>query len=154
LPAATVKELIALAKAKPGELTFGSAGAGSPPHLAGELFQSLAKVRFVHVPYKGSAPALADLIGDQINMYFSNILSAVPYVKSGRLRGLGVTGVKRSAVAPEVPSIAEAGLPGYEDYNWYGILVPAHTPAPIVKKLHADIVEAVKSRDIEERLTK
>ncbi len=154
LPATTVRELISLAKSKPGKLTFGSAGAGSPPHLAGVLFQSLAKVRFVHVPYKGSAPALADLIGGQINMYFSNILSAVPYVKGGRLRGLGVTGRTRSAVAPEVPSIAEAGLPGYEDYNWYGILVPKGTPATIVKRLHADIVEAVKSRDVEERLTK
>ena len=154
LPVATVKELIALAKAKPGELTFGSAGAGSPPHLAGELFQYLAKVKLVHVPYKGSAPALADLIGGQINMYFSNILSAVPYVKAGRLKGLGVTGQKRSVVAPEIPTIAESGLPGYEDYNWYGILAPRGTPKAVVNRLHADIVQVVKGQDMEERLTK
>lgn len=154
LPAASVQELIALAKAKPGELTFGSAGSGSPPHLAGELFQSLAKIRLVHIPYKGSAPALTDLIAGQINMYFSNILSAVPYVKGGRLRGLGVTGAKRSIVAPDIPAIAEAGLPGYEDYNWYGVLAPKGTPEAIVDKLHTDIVQVVKSRDVEERLTK
>jgi len=154
LPAANVRELIALAKAKPGELAFGSAGAGSPPHLAGELFQFLAKVKLVHVPYKGSAPALADLIGGQISMYFSNILSAVPFVKSGRLRGLGVTSEKRSVVAPEIPTIAESGLPGYEDYNWYGILAPKGTPRAILTQLHADIVQVVRGRDMEERLTK
>jgi tripartite-type tricarboxylate transporter receptor subunit TctC len=154
LPAANVRELIALAKAKPGELAFGSAGAGSPPHLAGELFQFLAKVKLVHVPYKGSAPALADLIGGQISMYFSNILSAVPFVKSGRLRGLGVTSEKRSVVAPEIPTIAESGMPGYEDYNWYGILAPKGTPRAILTQLHADIVQVVRGRDMEERLTK
>ena len=154
LPAANVRELIALAKAKPGELAFGSAGAGSPPHLAGELFQFLAKVKLVHVPYKGSAPALADLIGGQISMYFSNILSAVPFVKSGRLRGLGVTSEKRSVVAPEIPTIAESGMPGYEDYNWYGILAPKGTPRAILTQLHADIGQVVRGRDMEERLTK
>ena len=154
LPAASVKDLLALARAKPGELTFGSAGAGSPPHLAGELFQSLGKVRFVHVPYKGSAPALADLIAGQINMYFSNILSAVPYVKAGRLRGLGVSSAKRSIVAPDIPTIAEAGLPGYEDYNWYGVLAPKGTPKAIVGKLNTDIVQVIRSKDIEERLTR
>ena len=154
LPASSVQELIALAKSKPGELTFGSAGSGSPPHLAGELFQSLAKIRLVHIPYKGSAPALTDLIAGQINMYFSNILSAVPYVKGGRLRGLGVTSAKRSIVAPDIPAIAEAGLPGYEDYNWYGVLAPKGTPKAIVDKLHTDIVHVVKSTDVEDRLTK
>ena len=154
LPAASVKDLLALARAKPGELTFGSAGAGSPPHLAGELFQHLGKIRLVHVPYKGSAPALADLMGGQINMYFSNILSAVPFVKAGRLRGLGVSSAKRSVVAPEIPTIAEAGLPGYEDYNWYGVLAPKGTPQAIVSKLNADIVQVIRSKDIEERLTR
>ena len=154
LPASSVQELIALAKSKPGELTFGSAGSGSPPHLAGVLFQSLAKIRLVHIPYKGSAPALTDLIAGQINMYFSNILSAVPYVKGGRLRGLGVTSAKRSVVAPDIPAIAEAGLPGYEDYNWYGVLAPKGTPKAIVDKLHTDIVHVVKSTDVEDRLTK
>ena len=154
LPANTVKELIAMAAAKPGELTYGSAGAGSPPHLAGELFQYLAKVRFMHIPYKGSAPALADLLGGQINIYFSNILSAVPYVKANRLRGIGVTSTKRSVVAPEIPTIAESGLPGYSDYNWYGMLAPRNTPAAIVNKLHAGIVQVVRTKDIEDRLTK
>ncbi len=154
LPAASVKDLLALAKAKPGELTFGSAGAGSPPHLAGELFQHLGKIRLVHVPYKGSAPALADLMGGQINMYFSNILSAVPFVKAGRLRGLGVSSAKRSVVAPDIPTIAEAGLPGYEDYNWYGVLAPKGTPQAIVSKLNTDIVQVIRSKDIEERLTR
>ncbi len=154
LPAATVKDLIALANSKPGEMTFGSAGAGSPPHLAGELFQQLAKIRLVHIPYRGSAPALTDLMGGQINMYFSNILSAVPYVKAGRLRGLGVTSAKRSVVAPDTPTIAEAGLPGYEDYNWYGVLAPRGTPKAIVSKLHTDIVQVVRGKDVEDRLTR
>src|SRR5258706_2070023 len=154
LPAASMQELVALSKAKPGELTFGSAGSGSPPHLPAELFQSLAKIRLVHIPYKGSVPALTDLIAGQINMYFSNILSAVPYVKGGRLRGLGVTSAKRSVVAPDIPAIAEAGLPGYEDYNWYGVLAPKGTPKAIVDKLHTDIVQVVRSREVEDRLTK
>jgi tripartite-type tricarboxylate transporter receptor subunit TctC len=154
LPVTSVKELVALAAVKPGELTFGSAGAGSPPHLAGELFQSLGKVRFVHIPYKGSAPALTDLLGGQINMYFSNILSAVPYVKTNRLRGIGVTSAIRSVVMPEIPTIAESGLPGYVDYNWYGVLAPKNTPKSIVNKLHTDIVRVVRTKDIEDRLTK
>ncbi|MDB5927962.1 MAG: hypothetical protein JWN13_6898 [Betaproteobacteria bacterium] len=154
LPAASVKELIALAKAKAKQLTFGSAGSGSPPHLAGELFQSLANVQFVHVPYKGSAPALTDLIGGQINMYFANILSAMVHVKSGRLRALGVTSMKRSVVAPDVPTIAEAGLPGYEEYNWYGMLAPRGTPKPLIDKLHDDVVAVVRSNDLQERMTR
>jgi tripartite-type tricarboxylate transporter receptor subunit TctC len=139
---------------KPGELTVGSAGSGSPPHLAAELFQLLAKVQFVHVPYKGSSPALTDLIGGQINIYFSNILSATPYVKSGRLRALGVTSAKRSQVLPDVPSIAEAGVPKYEEYNWYGILGPRGLPAPVLSKIHADVVAVLRSPDMEQRLVK
>src|SRR5262249_22768705 len=111
LPVQTVKDLIALAKSKPGQLTVGSAGKGSPPHLAAELFQYLAGVQFLHVAYKGSSPALADLIGGQINMYFSNLLSATSPVKAGRLRALGVTSASRSRVMPDVPTIAEAGVP-------------------------------------------
>lgn len=152
LPATSVKELIALAKSTPNQLSFGSAGTGSPTHLAGELFQSLAKIQLVHVPYKGSAPALADLIGGQISMYFSNILSAMTYVKGGRLRGLGVTSAKRSIVAPDVPSISEAGLPGYEEYNWYGLLAPRGTPRSIVTKIHDTTASVLRSPDIEERL--
>jgi tripartite-type tricarboxylate transporter receptor subunit TctC len=150
----SVKDLIALAKAKPKQLTFGSAGAGSPPHLAGELFQSLANVQFVHVPYKGSAPALTDLIGGQINMYFANILSAMVHVKAGRLRALGVTSAKRSIVAPDVPTIAEAGLTGYEEYNWYGLLAPHGTPKPVVDTLYQNTIAVVRSADLQERLTR
>jgi tripartite-type tricarboxylate transporter receptor subunit TctC len=151
-PAKSVKDLIALAQTK--QLTFGSAGSGSPPHLAGELFQHLAKVQFVHVPYKGSAPALIDLIGGQIDLYFANILSAMAQVKGGKLRPLGVTSAKRAVVAPDVPTIAEAGLPGYEEYNWYGLLAPRGTPKAIVNKLNTDIVAVLRSPDMQERLTR
>ena len=154
MPAKSVKDLIALAKSRPKQLTFGSAGAGSPPHLAGELFQVLANVQLVHVPYKGSSPALIDLMGGQIDMYFSNILSAMVHVKSGKLRALGVTSAKRSVVAPDVPTIAEAGLPGYEEYNWYGLLAPRGTPKAILDKLHSDVVAVVHSRELEERMTR
>ena len=152
LLAATVKELIALAAKKPGSLTVGSAGYGSPPHLAAELFQLLGKVQFVHVPYKGSTPALTDLVGGQINLYFSNILSATPHVKSARLRALGVTSAKRSLVLPDVPTIAEAGVPKYEEYNWYGMLAPAGVPAPVLKKIHGDLVAVLHSPEVTQRL--
>jgi tripartite-type tricarboxylate transporter receptor subunit TctC len=152
LPVTSVKDLVALASKKPGALTVGSAGYGSPPHLAAELFQLLAKVQFVHVPYKGSTPALIDLIGGQISLYFSNILSATPHVKSGKLRGLGVTSAKRSAVLPDLPTIAEAGVPKYEEYNWYGMLAPAGVPGPVLKKLHGDFVAVLRSPEVEQRL--
>lgn len=153
LPAQSVKDLIALAKTKPGQLTVGSAGNGSPPHLAAELFQYLAAVQFVHIPYKGSAPALTDLIGGQINMYFSNLLSATQYVKGGRLRALGVTSRKRSMVVPDVPTIAEAGLAQYEEYNWYGLLAPRGTPPAILTKIHEATVNALRAPELERRLT-
>ena len=152
LPASSVKELIALASKKPGSLTVGSAGYGSPPHLAAELFQLLGKVQFTHVPYKGSTPALMDLLGGQINVYFSNILSAVPHVKSGRLRALGVTSAKRAVVLPDVPTIAEAGVPKYEEYNWYGVLAPAGVPAPILKTIHDSFVSVLQSPEVSQRL--
>ena len=151
LAASSVKDLIALAGKKPGTLTVGTAGSGSPPHLAAELFQLLAKVQFVVVPYKGSSPALVDLIGGQINLYFANILSAAPLVKGGRLRALGVTSAKRSQVLPDVPTIAEAGVPKYEEYNWYGILAPRGVPAPVLAKLNADIVAVLRASDLEQK---
>jgi tripartite-type tricarboxylate transporter receptor subunit TctC len=154
LAAGSVKELIALAAKKPEGLTVGSAGYGSPPHLAAELFQLLGKVQFVHVPYKGSTPALTDLIAGQISLYFSNILSATPHVKNGRLRALGVTGLKRSPVLPEVPSIAEAGVSKYEEYNWYGMLAPKYVPAPVISKLHTDVVSVLHAPDFEQKLIK
>jgi tripartite-type tricarboxylate transporter receptor subunit TctC len=152
LPVTSVSDLISLARDKPAQLTVGSAGYGSPPHLAAELFQYLAKVQLVHVPYKGSSPALADLMGGQINMYFSNILSANPHVKSGRLRAIGVTSERRSVVAPDVPTIAEGGVTGYAEYNWYGLFAPRATPRPVLSKIHSDVAAALKSPEIEGRL--
>ncbi len=152
-PVHSVEELVALAKEKPGQLTFGSAGNGSPPHMAGVLFETMAKIKLVHVPYKGSSPALLDLMGGRINLYFSNILSAVPHVRNGKLRALGVTGKERSVVAPDVPTIAEAGFPGYVAYNWYGVLVPKSVPKPIIATLHSQIVSALKRPDVAKQLT-
>jgi len=125
LPVKTVKELIALAKGKPGQLNYASAGNGTPPHLAGELFKSMAGVDMVHVPYKGNTPAFVDLISGQVSLSFPTIPSALPHVQAGRLRALAVTSRKRSAVMPQLPTIAESGLPGYDTSSWFGMLAPA-----------------------------
>jgi tripartite-type tricarboxylate transporter receptor subunit TctC len=148
LPASSVTELIALAKAKPGQLTYGSAGIGSPPHLAGVLFALNTGIDIRDIPYKGSTPALTDLVGGRIDIYFSNILSALPYIKNGQLRPLAVTSAARSKVAPEIPTMAESGLPGYEEYNWYGVLAPKGTPQPIIDKLHDEIVKALSDTTV------
>ncbi len=148
VPANSVKELIALAKAKPGQLTYGSAGNGTPPQLSAELFKALAGVNIIHVAYKGGAPGLTDLMGGQITMYFSNIVAGVPLVQSGKLKALGVTSNKRSKIMPQLPTIAEAGLPGYEDFNWYGVLAPVGTPAPIIAKLHGTIVQTLNTPEV------
>ena len=153
LPVSSVKQLIALAKAKPGALDFGSAGVGSPPHLAGELFKSMAKIEMVHVPYKASPLALTDVMAGQITMYFSNMLTAVRLVRAGKLKALGTTGIKRSAVAPEIPTISEAGLLGYEEYIWYVVAVPAATPPATVTALNSAIVAVLKSREVSDVLT-
>lgn len=137
VPVHSVKELIAYAKANPGRLNFGSSGAGGTIHLSGELFKSMAGVQMTHVPYKGSAPAVNDLLGGQIQVMFDS--SVVPYVKAGRLRALGVTSATRSSALPDVPTIAEAGLPGYEATAWFGVLAPAGTPEPVVTKLNTEI---------------
>jgi tripartite-type tricarboxylate transporter receptor subunit TctC len=152
LPAKSVQDLIALGKQKPGQLTYGSAGIGSPPHLAAALFALMADINIRHIPYSGSSPALTDLMGGRIDMYFSNVLSAMPHVASGKLRALGVTGSERSDAAPDVPTIAESGLSGYEAYNWYGLLVPKETPQPIIDKLHDAIVAALHDKDVEQNL--
>jgi tripartite-type tricarboxylate transporter receptor subunit TctC len=153
LPVNSVKELISLAKEKPGKLNFGSAGVGSPPHLAAELFKSMSKIDVVHVPYKGSPPALADLMGGQITMYFSNMLTAMRLTKTGKIKALGISSAQRSPAAPDLPTIAESGLPGYEEYNWYVVVVPAGTPGPIVTELNKQIVAALKSKEVSDRLT-
>ena len=153
LPAKTIKDLIALAKAKPHEINFGSPGSGTPHHLAGELLKTTAGIDLIHIPYKGAAPAVADLLGGQVNTAFVSLPAALPHVKAGKLVGLGITSPVRSAVAPELPRFAEAGLGGYALENWYGALAPAGTPREIVNKLNAEIVKALQMPDVKERLT-
>ncbi len=145
LPANSVKELIALARKKPGALNYGSAGSGSPGHLSGELFKSMTKVDITHIPYKGSAPAVSDLISGQIQLMFDPIQSPLPHVRSGALKALGVSSASRSPLLPDVPTIAEAGVPGYETTAWWGIFAPAQLPPAIVDRLHAEIDRIVHS---------
>lgn len=151
--AKSVKELIALAKSKPGQLTFASSGNGTSIHLAGELFKAMTGTAMLHIPYKGSAPAITDLLGGQTNMMFDNLPSAMPHIKSGKLRALGVTSVNRSPALPDTPTIAETGIGGYDASSWFGVLAPAGTPKEVVAKIHADIVKALSAPDIKERLS-
>jgi len=153
LPAATVKELVALAKTRPGQLNFGSAGPGSSAHLAAELFKMVAGVNLVHVPYKGTGPATSDLLGGQIPLMFNNLPPSLPLVKAGKLRALAVTGEKRSPAAPQLPTMAEAGFPGVVMTLWNAMLAPAGTPPEILGKLHAEIMRAAKSTDVRDRLS-
>ena len=152
LPARTVKELIALAKARPGALNYASVGSGSHPHLATELFNSMAGVHIVHVPYKGTAPGVNDLISGQVQMMIAVVSAAVPHVKSGRLRALAVTSLQPSALLPGLPTVAESGLPGYESIQMFGIYVPAKTPAGAVAKLNQEIVRTLHRTDTKEKL--
>ena len=151
LPVNTVQELIALAKAKPGTLNYASAGVGSLQHLACALFMIQAGIDVVHVPYKGGGPAMADVIAGQAQIVMPSLIQVVPHIKSGRLRVLGTSGTRRSAVLPDVPTISESGVPGYEAHNWWGILAPAGTPAPVVEKLHKDLTSVLSSRETEKR---
>jgi tripartite-type tricarboxylate transporter receptor subunit TctC len=153
LPAKSVKDLIAVAKSKPGELTFGSPGNGTPQHLAGELFNTMAGVKMTHVPFKGAVPAINDLLGGRISLIFSSAPPALPHVAVGKLRALAVTSGKRSSVSPDLPTVAESGLPGFEVINWYGVLAPARTPKSIVDKLNAEIAKIMKMPDVKERLS-
>lgn len=152
VPAQTAKALIALAKAKPGALAFGSAGPGNSTHLAGELFDSMAGIRMLHVPYKGSGPALVDLMSGQIQVMFANITAGLPHIRTHRVRALAVTGPRRSPQAPDLPTVAEAALPGYAVTSFFGVLAPAGTPAAIIAKLNADIVKAVHAADVQASL--
>ncbi len=154
VPANTVKDLIALAKAKPDMLNFGSSGNGAPSHLAGEMFKSATGTRLVHVPYKGAGPAVNALIAGEIQVMFAPIVAVLPQVKAGRLRALGVTSAKRSAAAPDLPTLAEAGLTGYEISSWFGLFVPASTPAAVVDKLFKETSRVLKSPDVLERFAK
>jgi tripartite-type tricarboxylate transporter receptor subunit TctC len=152
LPARSVRELVALAKAKPGALTYGSAGIASASHLAGELLNSVAGIRLAHVPYKGAAPASVDLVGGHISAAFPGISLTLPHAKAGRLRLLGVTGLKRSDSMPELPTIAEAGVAGFEVLSWYGLLAPAGTPAELVARLNQDATRGLREPDSVERV--
>lgn len=151
-PFKTVPELIAYAKANPGKVNFGSSGNGSSIHLSGELFKSLAKVDMQHVPYKGSAPAVTDLLGNQIGIMFDNMPSAIQHVRSGKLVPLAVTTAKRSPELPNVPTIAEAGVPGYEATSWFGLFAPAGTPAPVVAQLNKAIVKVLNQPDVKKKI--
>lgn len=144
----TVSDVIANAKAQPGKLTYASAGNGSSIHLAGEVFTSMAKIDMQHIPYKGSNPAVTDLLGGQVNYMFDSITSAKPHIDAGKLRPIGITTSKRSKALPNVPTIAESGLPGYEVTPWFAVFVPAATPKPIVNKLNAALLDALKSPEI------
>jgi len=151
LPVKSVKELIAFARKRPGELNFASAGLGTNPHLSMELFLNLAQLKMVHIAYKGSGPALVDLVSGQVVVMTSTMLSGLPHVRSGRLRGLGVTGAKRVSVLPDLPTVAEAGLPGYEAVQWYGLFAPAKTPKDIIAKLHSAMVGVLETDAIKKR---
>jgi tripartite-type tricarboxylate transporter receptor subunit TctC len=152
VPSKTVKEFIALARAKPGQLNYGSGGNGSSQHMSTELFQNATGVKMVHVPYKGGAPALADLIGGQIDLIFAPAPEAIPYVKNGRVRALGVTTSKRSIMLPDIPTIAEAGVPGYDFDGWMGIAGPAHLPRDLVMRLNGEVNKALAANDVKTRL--
>jgi tripartite-type tricarboxylate transporter receptor subunit TctC len=150
--AASVQELLAQARARPGQMTFASAGNGTSGHLALELFKQTTGINVIHVPYKGGGPALADLVGGQVQALFSIALAATPQIKAGRVRALAITSAKRSPVAPELPTVAEVGLPGFEVVGWFGWLAPAKTPRAIVDRLHTEIVKVLGTPDIRERL--
>ena len=152
VPARTVKELIALAKARPGGLNFASGGPGSSTHMAAELFKSMAGIRMTHIPYKGAAPAVMATVGGETDLVFGSMPAAAPHIRSGRLRALGVSTAKRAIAMPELPTIAEAGLPGYESTNATGVLAPAGTPREIVAKLQQEIARVLNLPDIRERL--
>ena len=148
----SVKELIALAKAKPGQVNYASSSTGNLTHLAAELFASLAGVKMVHIPYKGGGPAMTDLLGGRVQIFFSTVAVARPHLQSGKIKGLGVTTAKRTQALPEMPTIAEAGLPGYEVSGWYGLVAPAATPKAAIAKLHDAVQVAIRQADIKEKL--
>lgn len=152
VPASDVRSLIALAKAKPGRLTYASAGNGSPAHLAAELFKTMTGLDILNISYKGAGPAVTDLIGGHVDIMFTNVPATLSYIKSGRLKALAMAGAKRVSALPDLPTIAESGLPGYEASAWYGIVAPAKTPKQLIAKLHAELARLLKLPDVIERL--
>lgn len=149
----SVADVIAMAKASPGSLNYASSGNGTSIHMSAEMFKHLTGVNIVHVPYKGSAPAVADLLGGQVQMMFDNIPSALPHIKAGKLRALATTGAKRDPALPDLPTVAEAGVKGYETGVWFGLTVPAGTPKDIVDRLSAEAIKGTKSPDFVKRMT-
>ncbi|MEO8440932.1 MAG: tripartite tricarboxylate transporter substrate binding protein [Betaproteobacteria bacterium] len=152
VPVKNVKELIALAKTQPGKLNYSSSGAGGSMHVAAELFQSMAHVKFTHVPYKGGGPAIVDLLAGQVPLSFATVLETSQHVKSGRLRALAVTSAKRSVAFPDIPTVAEAALPGYESISWLGVFAPAGTPRDVIAVLNTEIVKILQMPDVKQRL--
>lgn len=153
LGVSSVRELIVLAKAKPGQLNYASSGIGGPSHMAMELFKSMAGVEIRHIPYKGAAPAATDIIAGRVQMMFFTVSAALPHVTSGRLKALAIASARRSQLVPDIPTVSEAGLPGFEATTWFGVMVPSGTPAPVVGKLHSAFVSALNSMEVRERLS-
>lgn len=151
-PARSIKELIAFGRSRPGEINFGSSGAGTLPHLSAELFNSMSGIKMVHIPYKGAGAAVTDVLAGRVPIYFMNILQSLQLIKAGKLRALGVTTPQRSPIAPEIPAIAETGLKGYDMTNWYGLLVPAGTSREVIAKLNAEIARILKLPELTSRL--
>jgi tripartite-type tricarboxylate transporter receptor subunit TctC len=152
VPARTVKELIAVSKRRPGEINYGSSGIGTTPHLSAQLFQYMTGAKWVHIPYKGSALGLTALLAGEISLYFANVPSVIRHVQAGKLRPIALSGPKRTAAAPGIPTVAESGLPGFEVTSWFGVSAPARTPRPIVDRLNGEIVRALNTPDLRERL--
>ncbi len=150
-PPRTVKEMIAFSKARPGQINYGSSGVGTTVHLSGALFEYMTGVKWVHIPYKGAGPALIEMLGGQFSLYFGNMPSVIGYARQGKLRGIAVTGSKRSSAAMDIPTVAESGIPGYEVTTWYGTSAPAKTPREIVDRLNSEILRALKSSDMQAR---
>ena len=147
----TIKELITFARARPGQMNYASAGTGTYPHMTMELFNSMAGLKMMHIPYKGTAPAMIDLLAGHVTVMASTILTGMPQIRAGRLRPLGISSLKRSAAAPEIPTVAEAGLPGFESVQWYGMVVPIQTPKDIVARLHTETVRVLQMPDVKDR---
>ena len=153
LPAKNVKELIALAKARPGQINYSSSGPGGAPHLAGELLKSMAGINLVHIPYKGSGPSFTDLLGGQVSLTCDSLVQALPYIKERRLNALAVLGSKRSPLLPATPTVAESGVPGYELTNWFGLVVPAATPRDLIARMYGDVAKVLAQNEVREKMT-
>ena len=152
VPAKNVKELIALARARPGQINYSSSGPGGAPHLGGELLKSMAGINLVHIPYKGSGPSFTDLLGGQVSLTFDSLLQALPYIKAGRLNALAVLGEKRSALLPQTPTVAESGVPGYALTNWFGLTVPAATSRELINRLYSDVSKVLSQAEVRDRI--